>query len=143
MKKSIIIVLVLLCIGAGSFYGGLLYAKSQPQQGNGGNSRLQQGGGANGSGRSGMRGNANGGFVSGDILSKDDKSITVKIRTGGSKIVFVSDATKVAKMVEGALSDVVVGQQVTVTGDQNSDGSISAQSLQIRPAQVPSQNRVQ
>lgn len=141
MMKNIIFAVIVLIIGAGSFYGGVVYAKkSQPQRNVGINARFQQGGVMNGVG-SGARGNANSGAVNGEILSKDDKSITVKLRNGGSKIVFISASTKVAKSVEGALSDVSVGQQVMILGEDNSDGSISAQSVQIRPSQIVPQDR--
>jgi hypothetical protein len=54
----------------------------------------------------------------------------------GSKIVFLSPATKVEKTVSGLVSDVVVGNQVVITGVVNSDGSVNATSIQLRPATV-------
>ncbi|MDB4939899.1 MAG: hypothetical protein JWO40_324 [Candidatus Doudnabacteria bacterium] len=89
--------------------------------------------------RTGTGGAAGSGFTAGNIISKDDKSITVSTTGGGSKIIFVSGTTKVGKSVTGAVSDLAVGDQVTITGAANSDGSINAASVDIRPANtVPS-----
>ncbi len=136
-------VIIILAVGAGSFYGGMVYAKKGKLQPAGGvNERFLQGGAMNGQ-KTSTRGRNMGGFVNGEVLTKDDTSITVKLRDGGSKIVFVSGATKVSKSIEGSQSDVFVGQQVTISGDENSDGSVSAQSIQIRSAQAGPQNRAQ
>ena len=124
---------VVVVIGVGSFYGGMKYGEQQglaSTAGQGGNFRGMGGGGA---GRRGNGGSAGGDAASGEIISKDDTSITVKLRDGGSKIVFVSDSTQVMKSVSGALSDLVVGDQVTSFGTANADGSVTAKSIQIRP----------
>lgn len=132
-------IIVIIVVGILSFYGGTLYGQSGKQNTGGPGSRqgqFQQFGGTgvpNGQ-RSMM---ANGGFTSGEILSKDDKSITVKLRDGGSKIVFFSDTTKVTKSADGSTKDLSVGQEVTTTGTANSDGSMTAESIQIRPATPP------
>ncbi len=123
-----------------SFYGGILFEKSKTSvaSGNQGSSMQANGAGgfAGGSGRSGGRGGANGagGFASGTILSKDATSIVIQMRTGGSKIVLLSDTTQVVKSDQGALTDLLVNDNVTVTGTANPDGSVTAQSIQIRPA---------
>ena len=69
----------------------------------------------------------------GEILSKDAQGITVKLREGGSKIVFLSNTTPVSKSVSGSTQDLVVGTSVVVFGTTNPDGSMTATAVQIRP----------
>ncbi len=133
-KKALVTVAVIVVlVGGGSFYGGMKYAQSKvPQrigQGNFGN--LQRSGAAN---MGGLRGNGSGGFIAGEIIAKDSSSVTIKLNDGGSKIVFYSDATEVDKFAKGTTSDLQIGESVTVGGQANQDGSLTAQTIQIRPA---------
>ncbi len=131
MKKIIPIVLGFIIVAGGAFYAGMRYDQSKNASAR--QARGQQFGGGAGA-RGGVRGaGANGGFVSGDILSKDDTSITVALRDGGSKIVFLSGTTQVMKTGTGSLQDLTIGEQVTVMGSANADGSVNAESVQIRP----------
>ena len=151
-KKTIITLAVIVFVGAGAFFGGTAYEKSSlTKQGllrnvSGGgqgtaNQQGRQGGRAFGGGQGGPNG-AQGDFTSGQIMSKDDKSITVKTRDGESKIIFFSGSTAVGKSVQGSSSDLNIGQQVMASGKTNSDGSLAADNIQIRPAdQQPSQSQ--
>jgi hypothetical protein len=126
--------------GAGGFYGGMQYQKNQAPvlgQGRGlggarGGNFGGQPGGTGGQGRT-----AFGGGTMGEVLSKDDKSFTVKMRDGGSKVVFFASSTRVGAMTDGVIDDVKPGVNVMVMGAPNSDGSVTAQSVQIRPAGAP------
>lgn len=73
-----------------------------------------------------------GGMISGEILSKDDSGVTIKLRNGGSKIVFISDSTIISKSVVGTKDDVIVGNDISVVGKTNTDGSIGATTIDIR-----------
>ncbi len=150
MKNKIIAVGVLgaLVFGAGGFFAGLRYAQSQKTiGGNGANfanlsqadrqQRFLQMGNGQAGGRAGSA-QAGTGFVTGEIIVKDDKSVTVKLRDGGSKIVFYSASTQLQKMTDTSLGDLVIGKQVTVNGAVNSDGSVTAQTIQLRPDVQPS-----
>lgn len=134
MNKITQIIIVAVVVGVVGFYGGMQYGKSSAASATPGSGRGNfQGFGGQGGGMMRTRG-MNGGFTGGSILSKDDKSITLKLRDGGSKIIFFSAATKVMKSTAGATGDLAVGGDVTVMGTTNSDGSITADSIQIRPS---------
>lgn len=123
-------------IGGGSFFAGTKYQGGEeslrsdnfPTMGQGGQMRMGQNGGV------GMRTGQTGGMTVGEILSKDDTSITVKLPDGGSKIVFFSETTTITKSATGSSADLVVSENVVVNGSANSDGSINAQSIQLGSA---------
>ena len=126
-KQITTIIIIVLLVAGVSFYGGMKYDQGHaPTRGNG--QFAGQFGGAGGTGR-GTRG---GGFVAGDIFAKDTTSITVKMRDGSTKIVFVSASTDVQKTVGGSSADLIVGKSVTVQGTANADGSVTAQSVSLR-----------
>ena len=137
MQKNIIIVLaivVLLVVGGGSFYWGMSYGKTQSASSA---TALR----ASFAGRTGRTGTTGGGFVSGSIISSDATSITLQLpNNAGSKIVLYSSTTQINKMVSGSASDLTNGTNVSITGTTNSDGSVTAQSIQIRPAMPAQQN---
>ncbi len=113
-----------------SFYAGTMSAsKPAPQAGFGG----QYGAGQNGGARSASRGGM-GGFVSGSIVSIDQNSMTLNTQNGSSKVVFFATSTEVMKSATGSISDLSANTNVVVTGSANADGSVTAQSIQIRPA---------
>jgi hypothetical protein len=155
MKKLAPIIIAIIAAGGISFYGGMRYEQSKNQSKISGQGNfqslsteerqqmMQQGG----SGMNGMRGTRTGAdastsrngaagglnFASGEIISKDDKSVTVKLRDGGSRIVFYSENTEIGKFASGTSGDLVSGESVSVNGTANQDGSITAQSIQLMP----------
>jgi hypothetical protein len=119
---GVVSVLVLVAV----FYGGSVYGKGQAA------SARAAFAGTRTRGTGGLGGVA-GGFTTGSIISKDAKSITVSVMSGGSKIIFLDNTTKVTKSASGTLADLVVGTNVSVMGAANSDGSVNATTVQIRP----------
>ena len=135
-KHIVPLIIGVLIIAGGAFYGGMTYAKSKtPTRAAGANFRGAGAGGAGGAARQFGAGQGGaGGFAAGEVLSKDDTSITVKLQDGGSKIVFFSASTTVSKTSEGSLGDVTPGTNIMVGGSTNQDGSVMARTIQIRPA---------
>ncbi len=146
-KLITIVIAVAVVVGGGAFYGGMKYAQSKSSQGRFSQADFQnlqnlspeqrqqrlQDLGANASGfRARTGGQQGSGSASGEIIAKDDKSVTVKLRDGGSKIVFFADSTEIAKSVSGTPNDLEVGKSVVVNGKANQDGSITAESIQLR-----------
>jgi hypothetical protein len=147
MKNQFIAVVVItaIVVGGGAFFWGMKYATRSI--GTASPSGVYANGGDGLRMRGGRSGGASGGFVAGNIIALDDKGITIELRSGipeqngtqtqtqgtGSKIVFVGSETQVVKTVAGSIKDLAVGDQVTVAGTANSDGSVTAQSIQIRP----------
>lgn len=130
MNKTTYFIIALVVVAGASFYGGTLYQK-QTDSTAVGPSAAQRQQFANGRGaRNGMNGND---FINGQILSKSDKSITVQLRTGGSKIVFLGTDTQISKFDPGTITDLTVGGNVSVSGTDNADGSVTAKTVQLRP----------
>lgn len=148
MKKILpIFVALILIIGFGAFYGGMKYPQSRTPRGFSPGDfqnfrslssaereqRMRQFGG-NGL-RGGLGGGQKGGngLAAGEIISKDDKTVTIKLSDSGSKIIFYSEATEIGRLAKGVVSDLEVGKNIAVTGAANADGSITAQSIQLTP----------
>ncbi len=69
--------------------------------------------------------------VRGEIVSADDKSVTVKLMDGSSKIVLFGQATTFGKSAVATKADLKTGETVMVFGKDNTDGSVTAQAVQI------------
>jgi len=139
-SNQIIAVFVLLLIVAiGSFFVGTKYQQKQSIS----NFREQMIGNRQGQGMG--RNTQNGdttknrgqmvGFrqTVGEIISVDDKSITIKMTDGSSKIVLVSDSTKINQSTTATKTDLKIGTKIMVNGDTNTDGSISSRNIEINP----------
>ena len=128
------VVLIILAAGGG-FFGGMMFQKNQTPSFGG----LGQGGsmpGGNFAGRFGgqtSQGAAAFRPVRGQVLDMSANSLTVKMLDGSTKIVVLSSSTAFMASAKAALSDVKTGDTVNVVGTANSDGSVTAQDVQINP----------
>jgi hypothetical protein len=130
------IIVALLAVGAGSFYGGTVYATQQATNtratffnGRGGTGT----GAPNGAGPNGAGGGGGGGGVAGTIKSINGNTIQVSTALSVTTVT-LSDSTSLMKSVTAAASDLQVGQQVTVRGQRDSAGNVNATSIQVVPA---------
>lgn len=128
-KKTIgiLVVVAVLCAGVG-FWTGTQYAKP----GTSNRTMFTTGGQFTGGRTSGFAGRGAGGFVSGQILTTDSGGFTIKMQDGSTKLVLLSASTTVSEMSPAPASSLKVGQQVVVSGATNSDGSVTAQMVQLR-----------
>jgi hypothetical protein len=126
------VVVLIIIVGGGAFYGGMSYAGSQaPAAGTRGQFAA---GGAGFAGRTGGT-RTGAGFTAGQIVSAGNGSISIQQQNGSStEIVLLSPTTQILKSTAGTASDLTQGESVTVTGTSNSDGSLTATAIQIRPA---------
>ncbi len=131
MKNNIVVIAILaLLVGGGiGFFGGTKYQQSKRPS-------FGQFNGRDGSAATGAR-IRNGNGTTGDIISVDANSITVKMPDGSSKIVLLTGTTSINKAATAAVSDLTVGERISAFGTTNTDGSITATNVQINPAMRP------
>ncbi|HEX4103965.1 MAG TPA: DUF5666 domain-containing protein [Candidatus Paceibacterota bacterium] len=84
--------------------------------------------------RGGAAAGAGGGLVTGQVLSMSGDSMTVQLTNGNSQVVFYSSSTSVIKPEPAPVSALTPGTSVMIVGTTNSDGSLTAQSIQVRTA---------
>ena len=136
MKNNILVVgVIVVLFGALAFFGGMKYQESRR-----GSVARQFGGGQmnrNGLTAGPLRlGEASRqGFrpVAGEIISSDATSVTVKLTDGSTKIVILTDKTTINKAEATTKDDLKTGQSIAVFGSENTDGTVTAQSVQVNP----------
>jgi hypothetical protein len=151
MKRGLaigVIVAVAVVVGVGAFFGGKAFGGGAPtaqeamqvlqnmtdeeraqafQNGVPGGSNGVFGGGVRPNGANG----STGGVTVGTLISADSSSITVELNDGGTKLVLYAPSTAIAVTKTGSAADLTVGQEVMVTGSDNSDGSVTASRIQV------------
>ncbi len=148
-NKTIGLIIGFIVLAGIAFYAGDMYASAKNKTPSAQNAAGFMGRNGTGTQRGQRAGSGN---VFGTIISKDANSITVQLNnpggsnaTGatnvgtGSKIVLYTGSTSVLKTTAGTTIDLAVGTNVSVQGTINPDGSVSAESISIRPVQQPAQ----
>lgn len=134
-QKLITTVLIITVFTAVGFFGGMQYQISKLGKMRGqfpGQMRNGEGSGQNNFG-SQNRGRFGGGMNLGEIISATDKSITIKLADGSTKIVLISDSTNINKSAVASIDDLKVGEKVSVFGNTSSDGTLAATNVQLNP----------
>ncbi len=145
MKKALLIVgiiLIALALMGASFYGGTMYERNQARQvqnrffaSRGLNGTQPAEGNFQGFGNNPGGGRFFGGGISGQVKSIDGNVMTISTAQN-VLTVNLSDSTVYLKSSRAAQSDVVVGDQVMVTGQRDSNGNMTASQVLItKPAQ--------
>jgi hypothetical protein len=144
MKKIWIIIVgvfLVVAIGGGAFYGGMLYGRSQVSQGFRQFSRGQfgdSGGQLPGAMMTPQAGRGNSAFMSGGVMGtiKSIEGQFLEINTNDGTIrVETTDTTLIEKTMTVGINDLEIDEQVIVMGRQNEDGTITARSIQ--PLRIP------
>jgi hypothetical protein len=130
-NKNFLTGLVLLTVAALGFFSGLKYQQTKTPATFGNRAQFAPNGSRAGSG--GALGNRAGGQMIGEVISHDDHSLTVKLQDGSSKIVLLGTNTSIIKPSQASVTDLLVGTRVAVFGQTNSDGSVTAQNIQLNP----------
>ncbi len=127
MKNRSLLTAVILSFVFGTlgFFGGMRYQQSKnPRLGE---RNFTRNGGFSGQNQNNFR------PVGGEIVSVDDKSITVKLPDGSSKIVILSESTVINKSDSATKDDLRIGEKVSVFGTVNQDGTVTASNIQLNP----------
>lgn len=160
MSKKILMIVgsivLVLAVGSGSFYGGMLFQQAQstnirndffanrggdggPSTGSGqafgvGPGNFGGGGNSGGGGNFGG-GNGNGpdgGRTFGQITRIEGDTITLSTPQGQNEIkVTLTDSTQIQKTVVGDAGDLKTGDTIVVAGERDSEGNVTAQTVQI------------
>lgn len=126
MKNNIVVILAIVCLvlgfGGGYYFSNYQFKKLRPNFGNQIPDRQN----------SGQRQQPGfGGMIMGEVVSQDEKSITIKMQDESTKMVILSESTVYSINQSTDKSEIITGDQIRVIGSANSDGSITAQNIQM------------
>jgi len=137
MKSNhiIIFIVALIIVAGGAFFAGTKYQQSQATSRFGNAQFFQNSANGQGGQRQGRFGSGRGfgGATIGQVVGVDASSITVKLQDGSSKIVNINSSTTYSKSDSASQADIKTGDRIAVFGSATSDGSITAQNVQLNP----------
>lgn len=139
MKKvwiGVAALLIVLAVGAGAFWAGMSYGKSQTNQDLVGLMQ-ERFGGRGGQHPGGMmtrqteRGDATqfGGGIMGTIEAVEGETLVINSNEGIIRV-RTTDTTLIEKTMPVGVGELEVGETVVVSGPRNDDGSVTARSVQ-------------
>ncbi len=139
MKTTLIITIIVAVIvavgaGVGGFFGGKAYESSHANsvRNNFLRARGIETNGANGT--NGATRGAFGGGTFGQIKSLNGNTLVVTTAQNTDVTVTLSNTTRIEKTTTGTTADLQTGDQVTVAGQRDSNGNITAVQVTILPA---------
>ncbi len=121
--KPVVVIAITIGVGALSFFGGMQYQKSKLPS----DRMFMRGQG------SATRRVGGGQPILGEILTIEPDSLTVKLTDGSTRIVLLAEKTIYNKTALVEKTTLQMGEKVGVFGTLNSDGSVTAQSVQLNP----------
>lgn len=139
-KWLIVAAVVVVAVGAGSFWAGMSFGQSRANQAR---ERLfqerfgGQGGEFPGPFRTPQPGQGGAerfaGGILGTIEAVEGNALVVTTQEGAIRV-RITDTTLVEKYTTVAIGDLETGERVAVSGTRNEDGSYTARSIQVLPA---------
>jgi hypothetical protein len=124
IKTFVLMIVAIVLIGGaigGAFIGGVAVGKDQQQDD--GTLPTDIPGGTGFSGRGTI----------GTITKIENGVITLTTQNGGNVVVNTTSSTTVQKMETVNLSEIAVGESITVTGETQSDSSVIATNISVMP----------
>ncbi len=127
-----VIIIAIIFAGAGFFAGRLSQKSAASPAGLAGNFQQMRGSGQT----AGLKRTDGASMISGEVIKIDDSSLTIKGSDNNSKVVYFSDNTVVNQMATSSINTITAGQQVTVSGQEDTSGFITATSIQVRDGAI-------
>lgn len=125
------LIITAVVVGAAGFYGGIRYQQTRPPQPGSFSARAGRGQFPIASGSPQIRFNASNRPLSGEILSLDEQSLTLKLEDGSSKIILLPDSVVINQTEVASKTDLTVGSTIIVFGNGDDSGTVTADSINL------------